>query len=269
MLAGYGRGSKDEQVLTLAVQTEKCKAFHASRVALGEESQPFGGMIVDSGISGGMALFDRPAGNQILINLKAGDGLIVTTLDRAFRDTLDCCVVYNILEERGIQLYILDMPFDLNTPVGKLMMQVMAVFAEFERKKIMVRTKDALRHKKKQGKPVNQESPAGWKKVGKKSESKFVHDEKHRRLFDEYIVPLRDKEKFTFYGIYEVLRKRGIRNIKDKEWTENAIRCNYWAAKSEWAKVPLYDQKELRRIAFSLSDENRDGRSHAPVFPPS
>jgi DNA invertase Pin-like site-specific DNA recombinase len=106
----------------------------------------------DAGISG-KSLSGRPALTEALAALDAGDGsvLMVAKLDRLTRSVHDATGLMLTAERGGWGLVALDAPVDTTTPQGAAMAQVLAVFAELERRLIGERTKAALAVKKAQG----------------------------------------------------------------------------------------------------------------------
>ncbi|WP_102297598.1 recombinase family protein [Vibrio cyclitrophicus] len=98
--------------------------------------------------------------------LEKGDKLVVLKLDRLGRDNIDVQQTVKYILEKGIILVCHDLPTpDLSSPEGKLMLQLMSTFAEFERNKIIERTKQGLERAKSQG-----------KKLGRKAGSKHTDD---------------------------------------------------------------------------------------------
>lgn len=83
---------------------------------------------------------DRPNFTALLNELKAGDKLIVTKLDRFARTAVDGGAIVRDLHERGVVIHILNMGIADNTPMGKLMVTMLLAFAEFERDMIVERT---------------------------------------------------------------------------------------------------------------------------------
>ncbi|WP_432359186.1 recombinase family protein [Sporosarcina sp. UB5] len=88
---------------------------------------------------------DRPEFSKMLDELKEGDKIVVTKLDRFARSTIDALTTINFLNEKGIDLVVLDMGgerIDTSTASGKLMFTIMSGFAEFEREMIIQRTQE-------------------------------------------------------------------------------------------------------------------------------
>lgn len=95
----------------------------------------------------------RPALEDALAELDSGQGsvLMVAKLDRLTRSVHDATGLMAKAEQSGCGLVALDAPVDTTTPQGAAMAQVLAVFAELERRLIGERTKAALAVRKSQG----------------------------------------------------------------------------------------------------------------------
>lgn len=83
---------------------------------------------------------DRPKFTHLLNRLKPGDTLVVCKLDRFARTAAEGSNLVKSLLERGIKVHILNMGLIENTPTGKLILNVLLSFAEFERDMIVERT---------------------------------------------------------------------------------------------------------------------------------
>jgi DNA invertase Pin-like site-specific DNA recombinase len=85
---------------------------------------------------------DRPEFQRLLAELKAGDTLVVTKLDRFARSTLEAIQTIRNLFERGVKVHVLNIGVVENTPSGRLIFNVLSAFAEFERDLIVERTQE-------------------------------------------------------------------------------------------------------------------------------
>lgn len=85
---------------------------------------------------------DRPEFQRLLAELKPGDSLIVTKLDRFARSTLEAIQTIRELFERGVKIHVLNIGVVENTPSGRLIFNVLSAFAEFERDLIVERTQE-------------------------------------------------------------------------------------------------------------------------------
>jgi DNA invertase Pin-like site-specific DNA recombinase len=127
----------------------------AQEVAIRNECERRGMDLVaihtDAGLSG--KTLTRPALTAALADLDDGRGsvLMVAKLDRLSRNVHDATGLLQRADKAGWDLVALDAPVDTTTPQGAAMAQVLAVFAELERRLIGERTKAALAVKKAQG----------------------------------------------------------------------------------------------------------------------
>lgn len=95
----------------------------------------------------------RPGIQEALEALRArqADALVVAKLDRLSRSMLDFTGVMAKAQQQGWALVALDCAVDTTTPAGEAMANVLATFAQFERRLIGQRTKDALAAKRAAG----------------------------------------------------------------------------------------------------------------------
>lgn len=87
---------------------------------------------------------DRPERNRMIDMLREDDTVVVTKLNRIGRNTKDLISISELLDEKGVNLIILDNNIDTTTPLGKMFFTVMAAIAEFERELIVEGTKEGL-----------------------------------------------------------------------------------------------------------------------------
>ncbi len=124
ILIGYARVSTDDQDLTLqraALEGAGCRRLYEEKV------------------SG--ARRDRPELARLLDQLREGDVVVVTRLDRLARSTRDLLDVAELLKEADAGLRSLAEPWaDTTSPAGKMVLTVFAGIAEFERALIHQRT---------------------------------------------------------------------------------------------------------------------------------
>jgi DNA invertase Pin-like site-specific DNA recombinase len=88
--------------------------------------------------------WDRPCLQNVLRHIKAGDVLVVWKLDRLTRSLSDLLQILKRLEEVGAGFRSLTEAIDTTAPVGRMLMQMLGSFAEFEREMIRERTKLGL-----------------------------------------------------------------------------------------------------------------------------
>src|SRR3712207_2586020 len=128
MLLGYARVSKgDEQ--TNALQVRALRAAGCRR-------------IFEEAASGGR--WDRPELHRLLDQLREGDVVVVWKPDRLSRSLKDVLHIIERLAAAGAGFRSLTESVDTTTPAGRMMMQMVGAFAEFERAMIRERTSAGL-----------------------------------------------------------------------------------------------------------------------------
>ncbi len=106
----------------------------------------------DAGLSG-KSLASRPGMAEALEALDRGEAgaLVVAKLDRATRSVIDAATLLERAIRSGWAFVALDLGVDTTTPTGELVANVMAAVAQWERKAIGARTREALAAKRAQG----------------------------------------------------------------------------------------------------------------------
>jgi len=127
MLIGYARVSTDDH--DTATQVAALKAMGCER-------------IFREKASGGR--WDRPELHRLLDQLRKGDVLVVWKLDRLSRSLRDVLIIMERLAEAKAGFRSLTEAIDTTTPAGRMMMQMVGAFAEFERAMLRERTKAGL-----------------------------------------------------------------------------------------------------------------------------
>lgn len=145
---GYSRVSTEEQSMSGA-------GLDAQRAAIAEECERRGWEIVATLEDRGLSAKDlkRPGIQEALQILHEGraDALVVSKLDRLSRSMLDFTNIMSLAQKQNWALVALDCAVDTTTAAGEVMANVMASFAQFERRLIGQRTKDALAAKRAAG----------------------------------------------------------------------------------------------------------------------
>jgi DNA invertase Pin-like site-specific DNA recombinase len=127
MLLGYARVSTQDQDATAQIA--------ALRVAGCE-------LIFQEKASGGR--WDRPELHRLLGQLRKGDVLVVWKLDRLSRSLKDVLSLMEKIAQAGAGFRSLTEVIDTTSPAGRMMMQIVGTFAEFERAMLRERTQSGL-----------------------------------------------------------------------------------------------------------------------------
>lgn len=134
MFIGYARvstDSQDHQAQLSALNAVACKRVFVERA------------------SGGR--WDRPELHKMLEQLREDDIVVVWKLDRLSRSLKDLLTIIERIETAGAGFRSLTEAIDTTTPAGRMMMQMVGAFAEFERAMIKERTIAGLDAARKQG----------------------------------------------------------------------------------------------------------------------
>src|SRR5215471_14675427 len=135
MIFGYARVSKAEEQDTRMQET----ALRAAGVEKVFVEQASGGR------------WDRPALHRMLDQLRMGDVVVVWKLDRLSRSLKDLLHIMEQIEQTGAGFRSLTEAIDTTTPAGRMLMQMVGSFAEFERAMIRERTRAGLAAARAQG----------------------------------------------------------------------------------------------------------------------
>jgi len=130
MLLGYARVSKSDDSQDTAAQVSALKSVGCKRV-------------FEDKASGGR--WDRPELHRLLDQLRAGDTLVVWKLDCLSRSLKDLLHILEKVEAVGARFRSLTEAIDTSGPAGRMLMQMLGSFAEFERAMVRERTRAGLK----------------------------------------------------------------------------------------------------------------------------
>jgi DNA invertase Pin-like site-specific DNA recombinase len=109
---------------------------------------------VEEAVSGSIPAARRPSFSALLTYVREGDVVVVTAIDRLGRDTVDVLTTVETLRAKDVSVISMREGFDLNTPVGKLMLTLLAGVAELERQNIKERQMAGIERLRAEGKPL-------------------------------------------------------------------------------------------------------------------
>lgn len=175
MIYGYIRVSSYGQLDGASPEEQEQQIRAAAVIVKGGEPEIF----FEKAVSGGTPLQNRPAGKLLLAKLQPGDTLIVTKMDRLFRNLTDALLVAEKWKAEGINLIMLNFGLDPITRdgVGRLFFNMMAVMADFEKIQILERTQEGKRNKREKGGHTGGKKPFGKDIVGSGREAMLVDND--------------------------------------------------------------------------------------------
>jgi site-specific DNA recombinase len=151
---------------SLDAQREACEAYIKSQAHEGWRLIP--GRYDDGAFSG--ASLDRPALQQLLADVRTGkiDIVLVYKVDRLTRSLADFAKLIEIFDARGVSFVSVTQSFNTSSSMGRLTLNVLLSFAQFERELIGERVRDKIAASKRKGLWVGGPVPLGYAAVDKK-----------------------------------------------------------------------------------------------------
>ena len=191
----------DREFTSLDAQRESGESFVASMRHEGWECLEAG--YDDGGYSGGT--LERPALQRLLADIKTGqiDCVIVYKVDRLSRSLMDFTKIMEVFDQSSVSFVSVTQQFNTTTSMGRLMLNVLLSFAQFEREIISERTRDKIAAARRKGKWSGGQPVLGYDVV----DAKLVVNEQEaaqvREIFRLYL------EHRSLLDVVRELRKRG------------------------------------------------------------
>ncbi len=163
----------------------------------------------------------RPGLQAMLLDAQAQtfDHLLVFRVDRLSRKVHELASMVDLLKQHEVHLASITEPFDTANPAGKMMLQMLGVFAEFEHATIVERTKAGMAKKASTGRWVGGNPPYGY--THKPESGLVIRDEEAvlvRKIFKWYVI---DREGSS--SICRQLNQAGHRRRSGRPWDKRAV----------------------------------------------
>jgi site-specific DNA recombinase len=253
----YTRKSSEEgleqEFNSLQAQREAYEAFIKSQRHEGWVCLPDG--YDDGGLSG--ATMERPALQQLLTEIQAGrvDIVVVYKVDRLTRSLADFAKIVEILDAKGASFVSVTQQFNTTTSMGRLTLNVLLSFAQFEREVTGERIRDKIAASKKKGMWMGGVPPLGYQArdrglVVVDSEAEIV-----RHIFRRYAE----------HGSIRLLKEElDAQGLASRCWTSASGR--HWGGKP-FARGPLYLMLQNRIYRGEIVHKERSyPGEHAPII---
>jgi site-specific DNA recombinase len=199
----------DQEYNTLDAQRDSAEAFirsqrHEGWIALPERYD-------DGGYTG--ANMDRPALKKLLDDVRAGliDCVMVYKVDRLTRALLDFSRIVEVLDKHGVSFVSVTQQFNTTSSLGRLTLNILLSFAQFEREMISERTRDKMSAARRKGRWVGGHLPLGYD-LAEKGGALVVNPDEAARVREIFGLYL---ERGSLIPTVRDLNNRGWRL---KEW---------------------------------------------------
>jgi len=227
MIYIYGRCSaleNYEKGSSIETQILKCKSYAITKDLIVDK-------IITEQISGTIAFDKRLKGGEILNNLKSGDHIICSALDRLSRNHMDLLTLVEFCRKNKVSLHLLDIGGEVtnDSALGGVFLKLLSVFSEFVSKQLgekQTATKDRMR---KQGKYLGGKVYYGWDLDENKN---LIKCEKEQQIINQ-MKDLREsglsyqkiaeeitkttRKKFVKSWVFKLLNRDDIKSMVEME----------------------------------------------------
>ncbi len=204
----YTRKSTEEgldmEFNTLDAQREACEAYIASQRSEGWVATR--DRYDDGGFSGGN--LERPGLKQLLTDIDDGlvDVVVVYKIDRLSRSLMDFSKLVEIFDRNGVTFVSVTQSFNTTTSMGRLTLNILLSFAQFEREVIGERIRDKVAASRKRGIWMGGYVPLGYDVLDRKLVVNDAEAASVRRIFERFV------ELGSATVLARELRREGFRN---------------------------------------------------------
>ncbi len=170
---------------SLDAQREACEAYIKSQASQGWRALPQ--HYDDPAFSGGN--LDRPALQQLLKDIDAGrvDVVVVYKIDRLTRSLADFAKLVEAFDAKSISFVAVTQQFNTTSSMGRLTLNVLLSFAQFERELSSERVRDKVAASRRKGKWTGGTVPLGYDLINKKLVINRSEAETVRTIFESYL----------------------------------------------------------------------------------
>jgi DNA invertase Pin-like site-specific DNA recombinase len=204
----------EQEFNSLHAQRDACEAYIKSQASQGWKALPQ--HYDDPAYSGGN--LDRPALQKLLKDIDAGriDVIVVYKIDRLTRSLADFAKLVEAFDAKSISFVAVTQQFNTTTSMGRLTLNVLLSFAQFERELSSERVRDKVAASRRKGKWTGGTVPLGYDAKDKNLVINKAEAETVRYIFKRYL------EVKSFGKLVEDLDNRGIvtkrRDTKVEKW---------------------------------------------------
>ncbi|MFW2341059.1 recombinase family protein [Brevundimonas sp.] len=194
----------DQEYNSLHAQRDACEAYIRSQV--GEGWTCLKTAYDDGGISGGT--MERPGLKQLLADIAARriDVVVVYKVDRLTRSLWDFAKIVEVFDTHGVSFVSVTQSFNTTSSMGRLTLNMLLSFAQFEREVTSERIRDKIAASKKKGMWMGGGVPLGYEATGRTLKINEAEAETVRYIFRRYL------ELKSVHALVAELKAKGIRS---------------------------------------------------------
>lgn len=228
----YGRASRDHQIASPDTQKRICEEF---MLRLGKKID---GFFLDPATHSKMPMWDRPAGKELMAQLRKDDTLVALRLDRLSRSFIGFAKLLETLENLQVDLYLTDFNgghFDPKNAMSKLIIHILISFADYQHSLIVQTTKEGIASRRIEGLRYTKNAPLGfkWEARWDSRKGKKVH------------VAVRDEREWAIAAKCVEMRAAGysvdgIRQYLNYEWKVPNRYGKHYQPESVYKMIKMY-----------------------------
>jgi len=255
----------DQEFTSLDNQRESAESYILSQKSEGWVALPE--RYDDPGFTG--ANTERPALQKLMADIKSGkiNCVVVYKVDRLSRSLLDFSQLLESFDQNNVTFVSVTQSFNTNTSMGRLTLNILLSFAQFEREIISERTRDKMAASKKKGKWVGGKPPLGYDidKINRRLVINSKEAEVVKETFDLYLekrsllsvaIALNEKNRLT--KTHATLEGKKSGGVKFKSTSIQTIVKNpFYIGKVHHAGA-LYQGEQERIISDDVFQKAQD-----------
>ena len=175
----------EQEFNSLHAQREACEALIRSQAGEGWKLVP--APYDDGGLSGGT--MERPALQRLMADISSGkiDTIVVYKVDRLTRSLADFAKLVELFDAHNVSFVAVTQQFNTTTSMGRLTLNILLSFAQFEREVTGERIRDKIAASKKKGMWMGGNAPLGYDVQDKKLVPNKEEAERVKHIYQRYV----------------------------------------------------------------------------------
>jgi site-specific DNA recombinase len=215
LVVGYVRVSttkQDESGLSIEEQKRRIQAWAVAQNLKLEQ-------VYEDGAESAKDL-NRPQVQEVLRRIRDGEisRVIIYKLDRLTRSVKDLYDLITVFQKHDVALCSVTESLDTSSPIGRAMVGIIGVFAQWERESTSERTVMALTAKRHRGERLGGHRPYGWRFKGKK----LIPDKDEQVVLKAILKGASEGKGYS--EIASILNRKGVKPASGKIWYASSVR---------------------------------------------